>query len=269
MIKTAVIGHPIAHSKSPLIHGYWMKQHGIDGTYEAIDIAPEDLSARLHDLANQGYGGVNVTVPHKEAVYDLCDDLDDAAQKIGAVNTVVFKGGKIHGRNTDAFGFMENLRQSQPEYDFTEKTALVLGAGGAARAVVYGLLQAGVSRIVISNRTESRARVLCDMNPKCIDVLPWSQHDLAAFDIIVNTTSLGMTGKPGLDIDLGALHADAVVADIVYAPLMTDLLKRAQARGNPVVTGIGMLLHQARPAFEAWHGVMPDVDGDLEGLVLG
>lgn len=269
MIKTAVIGHPISHSKSPLIHSYWMEQHGIDGTYEAIDIAPDHLEAGLRDLMAQGYAGVNVTVPHKEAVYALCDELDDAAQNIGAVNTVVFQNGKILGRNTDAFGFMENIRQSQPAFSFAEKTALVLGAGGAARAVVYGLLEGGVDRVVLTNRTREKAESLTALCVDQIDVRDWDdRHDLGGVDVLVNTTALGMTGKPELEMSLETLNPEALVTDIVYAPLMTELLNAAQARGNPVVTGIGMLLHQARPAFQAWHGVMPDVDESLERIVL-
>ena len=269
-MKACVIGHPIAHSKSPLIHNHWLRQYGIEGSYKAIDIVPENLAEDIQSLIDGGYDGFNVTVPHKQAVMALCDMLDETAQKIGAVNTVVIKEGKLHGKNTDAFGFIANIKTAQPDFIFKNKTAFVLGAGGAARAVIYGLLEEGIEKIILSNRTMEKARELQSMAPDAVDVVSWEERKqaLKAADLLVNTTSLGMQGKPHLEMDLSALPKTAPVNDIVYAPLMTDLLQQAKDRGNPIVTGIGMLLHQARPAFEAWTGVLPEVTGELESKVL-
>lgn len=255
MIKTGVIGHPIAHSKSPLIHNHWIAQYGLEGSYEALDIPPEDLTKRLPELLrDEGYAGFNLTIPHKEIAMDICDVIDDTARAIGAVNTVWIQDNQIHGTNTDAFGFMENLHTTSGI-----GAALILGAGGAAKAVIYGLLQAGVMDIRIANRTRSKAQALAT-DPR-ISVVDWDNREQALIgaDLLVNTTALGMDGQPALDIALDNLAEGATVCDIVYAPLMTDLLIRAQRRGNAVITGIGMLLHQARPAFEKWYGVLPDV----------
>ncbi len=268
-IKTAVIGHPIHHSKSPLIHNHWIAQHNLNGSYEAIDIAPEDLAQKTQELINQGYAGFNVTVPHKEAIFNLCSKIDEAAQKIGAVNTVTIKNGKMHGKNTDSFGFIQNIRTAAKAFDFTAGSAFVLGAGGAARAVIHALLQEGTPEIFLTNRTKSRAETLIRMSPNKIKVIEWNDFmSLPQTNLLINTTSLGMVGKPALEIDLSALNKQALVTDIVYAPLQTNLLQQAAKRGNQTVTGIGMLLHQARPAFESWYGLLPEVDRELEELVL-
>ena len=268
-IKAAVIGHPIAHSKSPLIHGYWIEKYGLDGFYEAIDIPCEALEVRVRDLAAQGYVGFNVTVPHKEAIFEICDEVDDVARAVGAVNTVTLAHGKLYGTNTDGFGFIQNIVQHKNDYDFAADKVVVLGAGGAARAVLQGLLQKGCKDIILLNRTIKRAEKLAD-DFDFVQVEAWEKRNkiLNGASLLVNTTALGMSGQPALEIDLGALPQEALVTDIVYAPLMTDLLTAAQNRGNPIVTGIGMLLHQARPAFEAWFGVMPEVDEALERLAL-
>lgn len=269
-IRAGVIGYPIKHSKSPLIHGHWIAQHGLQGSYEAIEIAPENLRTRVLQLAADGYAGFNVTIPHKEEIFKLCDDVDPTASIIGAVNTVKIENGKLRGMNTDAFGFIENIRQNTPGFDFRRGPAVVLGAGGAARAILYGLLKEGVPRIILTNRTRDKADVLAQMAPGKIVVANWSDREglLAGAKLLVNTTALGMTGKDPLDLSLHALPSDALVTDIVYAPLETELLKAAQANGNPIVTGIGMLLHQARPAFREWFGIMPDVTDDLAKKVL-
>ncbi len=268
MIRCGVIGHPISHSKSPLIHTHWMTQHHIDGEYGAIDIAPENLTVGVQGLVDEGYAGFNVTVPHKVAIMALCDEIDDTARAIGAVNTVVIKGSKLWGRNTDAFGFMENLKAGWTGAQF-DRPVMVLGAGGAARAVVYALLQEGVRDIRVSNRSSDKADALCELGPANMTPVSWdARGELADIGLLVNTTSLGMKNQPPLEIDLHTLPVSAGVYDIVYAPLMTDLLVQAQDRGNPVITGIGMLLHQARPAFEAWCGVLPEVDAALEAKVL-
>lgn len=261
MKRAAVIGHPIKHSLSPMIHNHWIKKYGIDGSYEAIDIAPEDLRDTLAGLIAQGYAGFNVTIPHKVAVMDLCDEIDDVAKAIGAVNTICIENGKVYGTNTDAFGFIENLREQQPEWH-PEGAALILGAGGAAKAIVYALQQAGVKEIVVSNRTREKAEELG------VTTVDWQDRNRKARDttLIINTTSLGMVGQEALDIDLSG--ANAIVYDIVYRPLITPLLSQAEGLGLPAVTGLGMLLHQARPAFKGWFNLMPDVDNELQDMVL-
>jgi len=269
-MKAGVTGHPIAHSKSPIIHQYWMKAHNIKGSYKAIDIAPENLKDGIKHLISENYDGFNITIPHKQNIMGLCDEIDETAQLIGAVNTVRIYNGKLFGTNTDAFGFIQNIKTSQSSFDFKNKKILVLGAGGAARAILYGLLQEGVAEIILTNRTIETAKELAKNFQGNITVTPWEKRAdlLGDIDLLVNTTSLGMQGKPPLDIDLGKLNPNALVNDIVYAPLMTDLLNHAQMRGNPIITGIGMLLHQARPAFAAWTGIMPDVTAELEAMVL-
>ena len=269
-MKAAVIGHPVAHSKSPIIHQHWIEQYGLQGSYEAIDIAPESLTNEIKKMIDDGYDGFNVTVPHKRAVMNLCDEIDGNAQLIGAVNTVIIKDKKLIGTNTDSFGFIENIKSSAPDFDFKNKTVFVLGAGGAARAVIYGLVCQGVDRIKLSNRTAEKALELAIMAPDIIAVVPWENKSQAIenIDLLVNTTSLGMDKKPPLEIDLSALPQTAPVNDIVYAPPMTELLKNAKSRGNHIITGIGMLLHQARPAFEAWTGILPEVTQELTLKVL-
>lgn len=266
MIKAAVIGHPVSHSLSPLIHNHWFKAYGIEGDYQAVDIAPADLKTRIITMAD--YAGFNVTVPHKQSIMDLCDTLDETARAIGAVNTIVIKNGKREGRNTDAFGFIGNLKQTMPDINIKNRSALVVGAGGASRAALYGLLQEGVSNIILTNRTRENAdRLARDF--KNVSVIDWSNRNAACSDadLLVNTTVLGMKGQAALDIDISTLPDNAIVYDIVYKPLLTTLLQAAQARNLSIVTGIGMLLHQARPAFAAWTGKMPDVTKELENLI--
>lgn len=284
-LKLGVIGHPISHSKSPLIHNYWLDQYGISGTYTAIDIVPDDLQARLKQLQDSGYNGLNVTVPHKEQVIELCDDLADNAKIIGAVNTLVLKeNGKISGHNTDAHGFIRNISVNAPNFDFGASNAFIIGAGGAARAAIYGLIVAGCMNITITNRTREKAELLAhefqawaDNTPPGanhghvqINVADWDDKSDATREtgLLVNTTSLGMAGQPPLEIDLSRLNKTAYVHDIVYAPLMTPLLTTAHQRGNPVITGIGMLLHQAAKSFEIWSGQIPEVSSALQDMVL-
>ncbi len=272
MIKACVIGHPIGHSKSPLIHNYWIAQHGLEGSYEAVDIPCESLEKDVRGLTQKGFAGFNVTIPHKEAMLALCDEVDETARQIGAVNTVIIRDGRLCGTNTDSFGFIQNIKTGAPDFDFTAAPAVVLGAGGAARAVIHGLLQEGVPQIIIANRTAAKAETLkaaCGA-PEKITIAPWDARGevLAGAGLLVNTTALGMNGQGPLEIDLAKLPSSALVTDIVYAPLETALLKDAKKRGNIVVGGIGMLLHQARPAFQAWFGVMPEVDEKLQQKVL-
>ena len=267
--QAGVIGHPIAHSKSPIIHSYWLNQCGIDGTYTAHDIAPENLRDDVLRLRDAGFSGINVTVPHKQRIMDICTTMNADAVAIGAVNTVVFyPNGEIEGRNTDAHGFIANAKQTVPTFDFKNKRACVIGAGGAARAILYALKREGVSDINITNRTIDAAETLADdFGARVFD---WDDKNTACegVDFIVNATSLGMVGKPPLEISYDAFSRDAIVYDIVYAPLMTELLKGAQARGCNIITGIGMLVHQAQPAFEAFFGVKPTVTDELIARVL-
>lgn len=271
--QAGLVGHPVSHSLSPRLHAHWLNHHGIHGSYEAVNLPPESLEHGVRDLVARGWTGFNVTVPHKRAVMALCDALDDTARRVGAVNTVVVEpDGKLKGLNTDLFGFHENLRRGAPGLDVSRAPAVILGAGGAARAAVESLIHASAPEIRLANRTEDHAHALAEScsAPRRVRVWAWEdrRRALGEAGLLVNTTTLGMTGAPSLDLDLSALAPDAVVNDIVYAPLMTDLLIRAQARGNPTVTGIGMLAHQARPAFAAWFGVMPEVTEEVMAILL-
>ncbi len=270
IIKAAVIGWPIHHSKSPLIHGYWLAKAGILGSYEAIGMAPESFVAGINDLILQGYAGCNVTIPHKETALKIADVVSDKAQSIGAANTLVFKEGKIFADNTDGIGFINNLKQGAPDWHASAGTALVLGAGGAARAIVYALLQEGAQKVIIANRTLEKAKTLADFFGDKVNAVPLNaiQKTLKETQTLVNTTALGMTGQPKLIIDISSLPKSALVTDIVYNPLSTDMLKQAQNHGLVTVDGLGMLLHQAVPGFEAWFGVRPVVDAGLRQKVL-
>lgn len=270
-VRCGVIGHPIGHSKSPVIHNYWIQKYGCSGQYEAIDAKPEDLIQKIRTLFKDGYAGFNITIPHKQAVMAICDDVDETARAIGAVNTLYQNEGRIIGTNTDAFGFIENVRQNTYGLDFIHHPCVVLGAGGAARAVVYALIEAGAKKIIVTNRTHEKALEICKMDKGIVCALSWEDRVEATSNagFLVNTTALGMEGQPHLDISLRALPKSAVVCDIVYKPLETQLLKEAAARGNQCVTGIGMLLHQARPAFEKWFGILPQIDEALEKRVAG
>ena len=258
--RAFVIGHPIAHSRSPLLHGHWLRQHGLAGSYEKLDVAPEALAEFVAGFRKAGFIGGNVTVPHKTAVMALVDDLAEAARAIGAVNTLWFADGRLHGGNTDAFGFLANLDAEASGWDRAAGQAVVLGAGGAARAIVYGLLGRGLS-VAIVNRTVETAAELAAHFGERVAAFSWAELPglLGRADLLVNTTVLGMSGKPPLTLDLAPLRPDAVVSDIVYVPLETDLLRAARARGNRVVGGLGMLLHQAVPGFAHWFGVTPVV----------
>ncbi len=266
-----VIGSPVAHSKSPRLHSHWLKVHGLQGHYIPMDIASEDLETALRTLPKLGFVGVNVTIPHKEAVMKIADIITDRAALIGAANTLIFrKDGKIHADNTDGYGFIENLRQNTQDWDPKAGPAAVLGAGGAARAVIASLLDVGVPEILISNRTRARAEALAQEFGARLTVVEWVQagNMLEDASTIVNTTSLGMVGKPELRVPLDGLRAGQVVNDLVYAPLQTRLLREAQEMGCTVVDGLGMLLHQAVPAFERWFGVRPEVDAATRAAVL-
>lgn len=265
-----VMGWPVEHSLSPRLHGYWLEQHGIDGAYVPLAVAPADLPTALTALPALGFRGVNLTLPHKEQALDLCQEVDDLARRIGAVNTIVVRDGRLFGSNSDAFGFLENLKDGAPDWRAEAAPAVVLGAGGASRAVVAALADAGAPEVRLVNRTRERAEALATALGGALSVYDWDRREaaLAEAGLLVNTTTLGMAGQPPLDLDLGALPVEAVVTDIVYTPLMTPLLQAARTRGNPLVDGLGMLLHQARPGFEAWFGVRPEVTPGLRDFVL-
>jgi shikimate dehydrogenase len=264
-LKAGLIGWPVAHSLSPRLHRFWLDAYGIDGDYVALAVQPDGLEAAVKQCVKEGWAGFNLTIPHKEAIIPLLDEMDDTAKRIGAVNTVIIKEGKLIGRNTDAYGFMENIR---PHIRGKHK-AVVLGAGGAARAVVDALFCDGFEHIVIVNRSIARAQQICRGQSE-FTVVAWQQRARSLFnvDVLINTTSLGMDGKKPLEIDLHLLSMSTLVNDIVYTPLITPLLAQVKARGNPVVDGLGMLLHQAVPAFEAWFGTKPDVTQKLREHML-
>lgn len=267
--KTFVAGHPVAHSRSPKIHGYWLAKYGVDGSYRAIDVAPDDFAEFVNTLEANGYRGGNVTIPHKEAAFALVPRRDDAAVEIGAVNTLWFEGGALWGGNTDAHGFAANLDEHAPGWT-SNGAAVVLGAGGASRAVIHALKQRGINDIRIVNRTLARAQELRDRFGAGV-----SAHGVAATGelladagLLVNTTALGMHGNEGLSADPVGLPDHAIVTDIVYVPLETPLLAAAKIRGLKTVDGLGMLLHQAVPGFERWFGTRPQVTAELRRMIV-
>ena len=266
-----VIGSPIAHSKSPALHTHWLKTLGIAGHYIPIDVAQEDLEHIVKTLPKMGFVGVNVTVPYKEKVMDFADLVTDRAALIGSANTLIFrKDGKIHADNTDSYGLIQNLRQKAPDWDPKAGPAAILGASGAARAVIAALVEVGVPEILISNRTKARAEKLKTDFGKRLRVVDWVQagNMLEEAATVINTTSLGMVGKPPLRVPLDGLQKGTLVTDLVYAPLMTHLLNEANEAGCVTVDGLGMLLHQAVPAFERWFGVRPQVTDETRAAVL-
>ncbi len=269
--RVAVIGYPVAHSRSPLIHNYWLKLYGIPGSYGRIAVAPAELAAFIDNFADHGLVGCNVTVPHKEQVARLVRIPDPETTRLGSVNTVWMEDGELLATSTDGYGFLQSLRSAAPDFAPQRTTAMVLGAGGAARPVIAALQSAGVERIRLANRTAERAATLAaELGDGAIQPIDWSEipAGLASSSLLVNATSLGMTGGEPLAIDLAPLPTDAIVADIVYVPLETDLLRQARARGLRSVDGLGMLLHQAVPGFERWFGRRPDVTPELRSLIV-
>lgn len=266
-----VVGSPIAHSRSPALHGYWLRRYGIKGHYIPMDIAQSDLREALQFLPRLGFVGLNVTIPHKETVLGLADIVTDRAALIGAANTIIFrKDGKIFADNTDGSGFIANLRQEAPQWQPMAGPAALFGAGGAARAVIAALIEVGVPEIRVANRTRARAEALrSDFGAKVM-VHEWVQaaNMLEDAATVVNTTALGMTGKPEFHLPLDALNPQALVTDLVYTPLRTAFLEEAAAAGCTVVDGLGMLLHQAAPGFERWFGQRPEVDAATRAAVL-
>lgn len=266
--KAFLIGHPVAHSRSPMLHGHWLQTLGLPGSYEKIDVAPEKLAEFFSSFDEAGWAGGNVTVPHKVDVIPFLDRITEAAEAMGAVNTIWREGDQLVGSNTDASGFMGNLDDLAPGWEASSKKALIIGAGGAARAAAYGLKERGLS-VDLCNRTAAKAEELAahfgDTGGHGLDALPALMREA---DLLVNTTSLGMSGKPPLKIDLSPLKPGAIVYDVVYVPLETDILKDAAARGHRTVTGLGMLLHQAVEGFGHWFGQTPQVTEELRALLI-
>ena len=265
-----VIGWPVAHSRSPAIHRFWLAELGIAGDYVPVPVVPEEIAAFLRSFVASGYVGGNVTMPHKEAAFAAVSAMDTEARAIGAVNTLWIDDGKLIGSNTDSFGFLANLDEAVENWDKNPRAAVVLGAGGAARAVVFALIERGFAPIHLVNRTLERAELLAERFGKTVRPAGWESADrlLRQASLLVNTTTLGMKGNPSPELDLGALPGDAVVTDLVYVPLVTPLLAAAKARGLRTANGLGMLLHQAVPGFERWFGERPSVSPALRAAIL-
>ncbi len=274
--KVAVLGSPISHSLSPKLHNYWLQKYNIEGKYYAMETKAENLYKTICNLEDRGFVGVNLTVPLKQEILNIIDDIDEFSRKISAVNIVIFKNGKRIGFNSDSYGFIENLKYGIKLYNCCEienylDKVVVLGAGGAARAVIAGLIKCGAGEIFIANRSLDRAiNLVDDFDCDNLVVSPWEERDnlLENTGLLVNTTSLGMVGQPDLNIKLDKLPNNALVTDIVYNPLDTKLLITAKSRGNKVVDGLGMLLFQGQMAFEKFFGVIPDVNDDLRNLMI-
>ena len=266
-----VAGWPIDHSRSPRLHNFWLRRYQIDGVYVPLAIKPQNFEMAVRALPKIGFAGCNVTLPHKEAALKICDRVDPVASRIGAVNTIVVaEDGSLEGSCTDGFGFSQALKEGAPELVLSNARALLVGAGGSARAIAVALLEAGVSELIIVNRTRTRAENLSRTLNGGIKVAEWDQRaeQLDGTRLLVNSTTLGMQGQPHLDLTLDALPQDAVVMDAVYTPILTPLLVAAQRRGNRIVDGLGMLLHQARPGFAAWFGRQPRVDQEVRDHIL-
>ncbi|MBC6437794.1 MAG: shikimate dehydrogenase [Rhodobacteraceae bacterium] len=270
-VLAGIIGDPIRHSKSPILHSHWLHRYGVKGYYVPLRITAADLPMSLRLLPNMGFRGINVTIPHKRAVLDFAHEVTPQAYRIGAANTLTFNGnGHIHADNTDGSGFLANVQQSAPNWDITAGPVLILGAGGAARAILVAIIEAGAPRIILSNRTSKRAEVMAKDMGGPIEIIDWNNAytALPRVTTLINATSLGMVGRPPLNLDLTGLSPKALVTDIVYTPLETPLLRAATAMGCSTINGLGMLLHQAAPGFERWFGTTPVVDQDLRSAVL-
>ena len=269
-LLAGVMGFPVMHSRSPKLHNYWLAHHGMTGTYLPLAVDAQGLRAALRALAPLGFSGCNLTIPHKEAALAVVDEVDPLARRIGAINCVVVRSdGSLQGQNHDAFGYIESVRETNPGWRADRGPIVVIGAGGGARAVLVSLIDEGAREIRLVNRTPERAKALERELGGPIEALDWDDRQ-AALDgaaMLVNTTSRGMAGEPALDLPLDALPVSALVSDIVYIPRETPLLAAARMRGNPTVNGLGMLLHQARPAFKAWFGIMPEVTPELRAMI--
>jgi shikimate dehydrogenase len=270
MIRACVIGWPIEHSRSPLIHGHWLNTYGIEGSYTKVAVRPEQAATFLGGMREQGFAGCNVTLPHKEAAFAAADGKSAAARAMGAANTLWFEDGRLMADNTDSMAFMAHLRASVPGLDLRNGLVALLGAGGAARALVHAFREAGAGEVRIFNRTRERAEAVARHFGAVVQPHDWDRRIEGSREamLLVNATSLGMKGAGGLDMDVSRLDDRCVVADIVYVPLLTPLLAAAAARGLATVDGLGMFLHQAVPGFEKWFGVRPEVTEELRALVI-
>jgi len=270
MIKAAVIGWPIEHSRSPLIHGHWIKKHGIDGSYTKIAVKPEEVTAFVRSLGGRGLAGCNVTVPHKEAVFRAADVRDPSAEAVGAANTLWLEGGKLHAANSDTYGYMAHLDATVPNWRQRAGPVAILGAGGTARALAYGFLAAGVGEVHVVARTTARAEEIARQLGPGIKVVPWLERDRIAREcrLVANTTTLGMNGVGAPDLDLLRRRPDLIVTDAVYTPLETPFLAMARQNGLTTVDGLGMLLHQAVLGFTKWFGVKPEVTEELRDILV-
>jgi len=270
MIRAGVIGWPVGHSRSPLIHGYWLKRYGIDGSYDRHAVEPGAAAAFVLGMRDRGLAGCNVTLPHKEAVYAAADETLPAARAAGAANTLWFENDRLIADNTDAAGYLNSLLAAVPSLDLAGKTVAILGAGGAARGIIFALLGAGVGSVFVFNRTHARADAVAAYFGAKVRAHDWADRVTGSreVDLIVNTTALGLAGGEPLDIDVSLLKASCIVSDIVYVPLDTPLLAAARARGLQTVDGLDMLLHQAVPGFEKWFGVRPEVTAELRALLV-
>lgn len=271
-IRAFVTGFPVRHSRSPMIHGHWLKSSGIVGSYEAVEVAPTDFPAFIASLkdGSSGFAGGNVTIPHKEQAFALADSPDALARELGAANTLFLRDGRLHATNTDGYGFLSNLDDRAPGWTDHRDRAVVLGAGGASRAVIQALRDRGFGEVHVLNRTVERARELADRFGPRIHAAPLDAlaERLDGADLFVNTTSLGMDGSDAIAVDFTAMRPGALVTDIVYVPLLTPILTQAKAQGMRIADGLGMLLHQAVPGFEKWFGHRPEVTPELRALVI-
>ena len=270
-VLAGVMGWPVAHTRSPAIHNHWIARHGLKGAYAQLPVHPDRLEAALRGLPALGFAGCNVTVPHKVSAMHFMDELHPTAQRVAAINTIVVQpDGSLLGMNNDGAGYVQSLRDADPTWRGDAGPALVLGAGGAARAIVVALLDEGVPELRITNRTLERAQALAEAFGERVKVVPWAQRNdaMAGVSLLVNTTTQGMHGQPPLDVALDALPAAAMVSDAIYIPMETPLLAQARLRGHRTVNGLGMLLNQARPAFKAWYGVMPEITPELRAAIL-
>lgn len=270
MKRACVIGWPIEHSRSPLIHGYWLREYGIDGTYTKEAVRPEEVAAFLRSLSSRGFVGCNVTVPHKEMAYAIAEEAEESARVVQAANTLWLEGDRLYAANTDTYGFMTNLSHTVPDWRAHDGPACVLGAGGAARAIVYGFLDAGIDEVRLFNRTRARAEAIAEQFGPRVKVFDWTNRSEGAREacVLVNTTAAGLKGAGTLGMDFTGFNQDCVVCDIVYVPLETELLAQARAHGLRTVDGLGMLLYQAVPGFEKWFGVRPQVTDKLRATLV-
>ena len=265
-VLTGVMGWPVAHTRSPAIHNHWIAQYSLKGAYVQLPVQPQNLEAAIRGLPALGFAGCNITVPHKVNAMQLMDTLHPAARRVAAINTVVVQAdGSLLGMNNDGYGYIQSLRDAQPDWRGDAGPALVMGAGGAARAIVVALLDEGVPEVRLCNRTQEKAQALKDAFGDRVTVVPWADRNsaMAGVRLLVNTTTQGMHGQPALDVALDDLPAEALVSDAIYIPLETPLLAAARQRGHQTVNGLGMLLNQARPAFQAWFGVQPELTPGL------